>query len=46
MTNEKAHFGETSQTEKFAVLWVLWVLPSQLNLSVSLGNRLGMHLGL
>ena len=46
MTNEKAHFWETSQSEAFAVLCVLWVIPSQLNLRASLGNCLGLYLEL
>ena len=46
MTNEKVHFWDTSQSDHFAVLCVLWMLPSELNLRVSLGNRLGLYLGL
>ena len=32
-----------SQSENFAVLCVLWALPSQLNLIVLLGNRLDLY---
>ena len=46
MTNEKAQFWERSQSETFAVLCMLWALPSQLNPRVSLGNYLGVYLGL
>ena len=35
-----------SQSENFAVLCVLWALPSQLDPRVPLGNWLGLHLGL
>ena len=37
---------ETDQSQMFAVMCVLWVLPSHLNPRVSLLNRLGLHLGL
>ena len=46
MTNEKAQFWKMSQSETFAVLCALCMLPSQLKLRVLLGNRLGLHLGL
>ena len=39
-------FWKMSQSQKFAVLWVLWVLPSQQKLRVLMGDHLSLHLGL
>ena len=41
LTNETCSWFETDQSQNFAVLCVLWVVPSQLNPRVSLVNRLG-----
>ena len=38
LTNEICSWFETDQSQSFAVLWELWVLPSQLNTRVLLGN--------
>ena len=46
MTKEKAKYWKMSQSETFAVLCALWVLPSHLKLRISLGNQLCLHLGL
>ena len=46
LTNEICSRLETDQSQTFAVLCVLWALPSQINTRVSLGNQLGLHSGL
>ena len=38
LTNEIWSWFETDQSQSFAVLWELWVLPSQLNTRVLLGK--------
>ena len=46
LTNAICSWFETDQSHNFAVMCVLWVLPSQLKPRVLLGSCLGLHLGL
>ena len=46
LINQKSQIWQMSQAQDFAVLYALWVLPSQPNPRTSLGNWLGLHLGL
>ena len=46
LTNEICSWFETDQPQNFALLCMLWVLPSKLIPRVLLGIHLRLHLGL